>query len=398
MAQDHRIRMSRREALGLFVGTAAGLAGASMATAPAAGARRRPRDPLTTRLTRELGISAPIVGAGMGFYSGPALAAAISEAGGLGVLGAAAEPPPRLRSLIRDTRALTRRPFGVDLVNTTFFGAGVPGVTDLHIEVCAQEGVPLVVFFWDPPEATWVARLHQVGTKVWMAVASVEGALAAIDAGVDGLIATGSQAGGHSRGAFEGRALPRADLVPRIVEAAGGRLVLGAGGIATGQGVADTLDEGADGAWIGTRFAASTESNAHADYKRRVVEASERDVVLTTLFGPEWPDAPGWALRNRVVDQWAGREDEVPVPPPPPAVIGTTSFAGLPYAMPKFSAVLPTVDTQGDFDEMWFAMGPQSASLIHDVKPAGQIVTELAAEAAAIRRGAGRPLAAAVRS
>ena len=219
-----------------------------------------------------------------------------------------------------------------------------------------------------------------------MVVASLEAALAAIDVGVDGLVATGAEAGGHARGAYEQRPTPRATLVPCIVDAARGRLVLAAGGIATAQGVADAFCEGADGAWVGTRFAASTESSAHPEYKRRVIAATERDVVLTTLFGPEWPDVPGWALRNRVVAEWAGRENEIPSPPPPPTVIGTTTFAGMPYDMPKFSAVLPTTETSGDLEEMWFAMGPVSAGLILDVKPAGRIVAELATGAALPRK------------
>lgn len=175
----------------------------------------------------------------------------------------------------------------------------------------------------------------------------------------------------------------------RVIDAARGRIVLAAAGIATAQGVADALCEGAHGVWVGTRFAASSESSALPEYKRRVVAATASDVVLTTLFGPEWPGVPGWALRNRIVAEWAGHEDEIPSPPPPRPVIGTTTFAGMPYEMPKCSAVLPTTETVGDFEEMWFAMGPVSAGLIGEIKPAARIVAELAAGAAAIH---GRPL------
>jgi NAD(P)H-dependent flavin oxidoreductase YrpB (nitropropane dioxygenase family) len=219
---------------------------------------------------------------------------------------------------------------------------------------------------------------------VWLQVASVEGALGALDRDVDALIAQGSESGGHLRGVYEGRPVPRSELVPQVVAVAGGRLVLAAGGITNGEGLAEALREGADGAWVGTRFAASLESHAHDEYKRRVVAASKKDIVTTTMFGPEWPDVATTAIRNRVVNEWAGREDQIPTPPPPPLIIGTTLFAGAPYAMPKFSAVLPTRDTSGDFEEMWFTAGGVSAQQVKDVKSAAEIVAEMGSEARSI--------------
>ena len=331
---------------------------------------------LTTRLTRAYGLRHPIVGAGMGFYALPDLVAAISNAGALGVIGAAVQPPPLLQQLIQETKALTSAPFGVDLVYDTGF------VTDAHIDVLVEEQVPVVVFFWNPPTQAWVDTLHAAGAKVWMQVASVTGALAALDVGVDVFIAQGGEAGGHQRGVFEGVVTPRAELIPLVAAAVGPALVLGAGGIADGQGLASVLAEGADGAWVGTRFAASVESYAHPQYKARVLAAKwDGDAVVTTMFGPEWPDKPLRVLRDLVVDQWAGRESEIPNPPPPPAVIGETIFAGEPYAMPKFSVILPTRDTTGDFDQMAWTAGIVSAERIFDIVPAGQIVEDMAAEA-----------------
>jgi enoyl-[acyl-carrier protein] reductase II len=331
---------------------------------------------LHTRLTHDYGLRHPIVGAGMGFYALPELVAAITNAGGLGVLGAAVTPPPLLQSGIQQIKALTSGIFGVDLVYDTGF------VVDAHIDVLVAEQVPVVVFFWNPPTQAWVDRLHAAGAKVWMQVASVAGALAAADLGCDVFIAQGGEAGGHQRGVFEGSVTPRAELVPLVAEAVAPAIVLGAGGVADGRALADTLREGAEGAWVGTRFAASVESYAHDQYKQRVVAAKcDGDAVVTTMFGPEWPDKPLRVLRDRVVDQWAGREDQIPNPPPPPAVIGNTIFAGAPYAMPKFSVILPTRDTTGDFEEMCWTAGIVSAEKIFDVKPAAEIIEDMVEDA-----------------
>jgi enoyl-[acyl-carrier protein] reductase II len=340
---------------------------------------------LATRLTRHYGLRHPIVGAGMGFYALPELVAAISNAGALGVLGAAVLPPPALQCLIRQTRALTRQPFGVDLFNAVAFEGTVPLVTDDHIAVCIAEEVKLVVFFWETPRGDWVRRLHAAGAKVWMQVGTVDGALAAVEAGVDALIAQGAESGGHVRGAFEGDPLPRAALVPAILDAVGPRLVLAAGGIADGHQLAGALLAGADGAWVGTRFATARESYAHDAYKRRVVRASAGDTVVTTLFGPELCPATGRALRNRVVDQWSGGVpglfEEGDCPPAIPGTIGTTLFAGQSYPMPKFSAIIPTRDTVGDIDEMWLPAGSTSTGLIREIRPAAQIIAHMVEEA-----------------
>lgn len=376
--------INRRQLLRLL-----GYGSLGLATAPALG-QGKPGGRLTTRLTEEYGLRHPIVGAGMGFYALPDLVAAISNAGALGVLGAAPAPPPVLRTLIQDVRALTHQPFAVDLVHTMLFGGSVPAVTEDHITVLVDEGVRVVVFFWDTPEAAWVQRLHDAGAKVWMQVGSLAGALAAVAVGVDVLIAQGAEAGGHHRGAHEGSPTPRAELVPQILEAVAPRLVLAAGGIADGTRLATALTEGADGAWVGTRFATARESYAHDEYKRRVIQTTGTDTVVTTLFGPEWCPAHGRALRNRVVDAFAGGGPgfvEGGCPPPSTETIGQTDLFGQPYAMPKFSAILPTRETTGDFEEMWFAAGGVSAAAIHDVKPAAQIIAQMVQEARQVLDG-----------
>ncbi len=328
---------------------------------------------LRTRLTDLYSIDAPIVLAGMGFISMPPLVAAVSNAGGLGLLGVGAAPPAVMRDLIHRVKANTSRPFGVSfLVDSTVMG---PLCTDEHISVCIEEGVDLVTFFWNAPPKEWTERLHQSGAKVWMQLSSVEAAEAAIAAGFDAIIVQGSEAGGHNRstaGLFS--------LIPAVVQAVSPAPVIAAGGIADGRGVAAALALGADGVLVGSRFLSSCEANAHPEYKRRVVEATLHDVDRTSIFGPEWPSQPMRVLRNRVVREWQGRDGHTPPPPHPPETIGQTFLFGQPYAMPKFSAMLPTPETSGDFEEMCLTAG-ESAALIYDVRPASEILQEMVVQA-----------------
>jgi NAD(P)H-dependent flavin oxidoreductase YrpB (nitropropane dioxygenase family) len=336
----------------------------------------RNRPSLRTRLTDEFGIPYPFVCAGMAFIGTPPLAAAVANAGGIGMLGAATEQAPGVLSLVRATQALTDQPFGVNfIVDNTAFG---PMTTDAHIDACVQAGVKLVTFHWNPPLAQWVEALHQAGAKVWFQTGLVEQALDATYAGVDGIIAQGSEAGGHVRATT--RMIPAFETIRAAIPSS--MLVLAAGGIADGRSVAEALAQGADGVWVGTRLVASIEANAHDEYKNRIVNALGRSTAHTTLFGPEWPGQRIHVLRNRVVKEWAGREDQIPNPPPLPAVIGHTTLmpysvpGGVPYDMPKFSAMVPTADTSGDFDEMCMPAG-EGVRVIKSVQSAGHIVVEM---------------------
>jgi len=341
---------------------------------------------LHTRLTREYGVRYPFVGAGMGFVSMPRLVAAVSNAGGIGVLGNAIEPPPGTQALIRDIKTRTSKLFGVDfIVDDAAFG---PLVTDAHIDVCVAESVRLVVFHMNTPPRLWVDRLHKAGARVWMQAGSVEQAVEAAAIGVDGIIAQGRQAGGHNKSRT-----PTHTLLQQIITAVKPMMVLAAGGIADGRAVADVLRRGAAGVWVGTRLVASTEAHAHPEYQRRIVQATGQATVTTTLFGPEYPNRPYRVLRNRVVNEFAGREDQVPVPPPPPAIIGSTVLFPLtlqqPFDMPKFSAVVPTPETKGDFEEMGLPAGEESVKVIKRIQPAAHIVAEMMSEARHVLQQAG---------
>jgi enoyl-[acyl-carrier protein] reductase II len=326
---------------------------------------------LHTRIVEDYGVTYPIVSAGMGFVARSQLAAAVANAGGIGMIGSATMSPNELLAQIQATQSLTSGLFGVNYMVAT--GPHGPFTVDAHIDVAIDSGVELAVFFWDLPPAAWVDRLHASGAKVWMQVPSLEQALDAADLGIDAIIAQGSQSGGHCRGTT-----PTLALLDQIIEALSPLPVLAAGGIANGETAARAFAHGADGVLVGTRLVASTEAYAHIEWKRRIVRACDADdTARTTMFGPEWPGQRMGVLRNRVVNQWAGREDQIPNPPPPPAVIGQTIFGGGPYAMPKFSVVLPTPDTTGDFEEMCLAGGRESAPLVKDIKPAAQIVAEM---------------------
>jgi len=334
---------------------------------------------IDTRITRDYGLEAPIASAGMAFVAGPRLAAAVSNAGGLGTLGAVKAPPEALRAMLRATRELTRRPFGVDLI-TEF-------AEEEHIDVLCAERVPVVIFFWGAPRPEFVARLQHSDCRLWMQVGSVVEAREAAALGFDAIIAQGSEGGGHNRSSAA-----TFSMLPAVCDAVAPLPVIAAGGISDGRGLAAALALGAEAVWCGTRFLASAEADAHEEYKARVLRASVSDTVRTTLFGPEWPGQRMRVLRNRVVEEWLGREEQAATGAAWFGPIGRTVLGGEVVEMPKYSAILPTPDTSGDFEEMGLTAGESSGN-IHHVKPAAEIVREMAEEAAAV----GRRLAAAIR-
>ena len=232
-----------------------------------------------TALTRILGIDVPIVQAPIANLTCPELVAAVSNAGALGMLSVTWRKPEEIRPLLRRIRELTDRPFGVNLV--------LAWDMRQRLEVCLEEGVPVVSFFWGDPYPL-LGRVHEAGAVAMLTVGSADDARIAVDQGVDILVAQGWEAGGHLIGSVA--TLP---LVPSVVDAAGGTPVVAAGGIADGRGLAAVLALGADGAWIGTRFVASEEALAHAEHQERIVQAKETDTVYTPCST--------WAGRTRPI-------------------------------------------------------------------------------------------------
>jgi len=332
---------------------------------------------LTTPLCQRLGIEHPVWCAGMAAAAGPELVAAVSNAGGLGVLGAAAAPPEQVRRQTARVRELTGRPFGVN-----FIIAGADSEEDREFirgEVAAAaEQAAVVVLFWGDP-GPYVEVAHRAGALVAVQVGSAAEASAAAAAGVDVVIAQGLEAGGHVRGTT-----PAWELLPRVVAAVAPLPVLASGGIGDGAGVARALRLRAEGISLGTRFVASNEASAHPEYKRRITASTAADTVYGELFDVGWPDAPHRVLRNRLVAEWeaAGR----PAPGQRPGEgtpIGTVvTSAGQKRDWPRYAVGIAGPGFDGDIDDAPLWAG-ESCAVVNDVKPAAVIMAELVRDAEA---------------
>ncbi len=258
---------------------------------------------LNTRLCDLLGIKHPIISAPMAGAAGGELAAAVSEAGGFGLIGnGGASTPEWLRDQIRLVRERTDRPFGVGFISS------FPGLDDL-IKVALEERVTAVSHSFADPTA-YVPAAHEAGIKVLAQVQKVSHAKRVALAGVDAIAAQGTEAGGHT--GYNGT-LP---MVPAVIDVAGGIPVIAAGGIADGRGLAAVLMLGAEGAWIGTRFVASEESMREEWMKDHLVQASSDDTILTKAYdhtsGAPFPlDIGDRVLSNEFTKEWHGRDEEI---------------------------------------------------------------------------------------
>jgi len=299
--------------------------------------------------------------------AGPDLAAAVSNAGGCGVLGMGGLPAPFIRQQIRQVCALTDKPFGVNIL--------LPLLQEGQIETCLEEKVPILVLFWGDP-APYVAEAYRRGTKVFFQTGSVEEAQAAARAGVDAIIAQGVEAGGHVRSTTA-----LSVQVPAIVEAVGPVPVIASGGIANGRGLAAALSLGAQGVSMGARFLASVETAVVQAYKERVVRSRAEDTVDTFLFDVGWPDAAHRVLRNEVVTELEAADRPASGQRPGEgSVIGTMPVAGESVDIVKYMVFPPLTGFTGDFDSAVLYAG-ESCSLVNDIKPAAQIVRDVVREA-----------------
>jgi NAD(P)H-dependent flavin oxidoreductase YrpB (nitropropane dioxygenase family) len=325
---------------------------------------------MKTALCDRLGIEVPIIQAPMGGAVGPSLVAAVSNAGGLGTLVLWRADTDTIRRQIRETRALTSRPFAVNL-NLEF-------PQEERLAVCLDEGVQIISFFWRDPSSL-VSRAKAGGAIVLHTVGTAADAKRAVESGVDIVVAQGWEAGGHVRGTVA--TMP---LIPAVVDAISPTPVVAAGGIADGRGLAAALMLGAAGAWIGTRFLASAEASIDERYRERLLRANENDTVfLENLFDVGWQDAPHRTLRNKTVEAWeaAGR---------PPAgqrpgegeVIGLSPAGG---QVIRYQAYTPAAKTEGDIEAMSLWAG-QSVGLVSTVRPAGEIVREISDQAESLIR------------
>jgi nitronate monooxygenase len=328
--------------------------------------RHCPATSLQTPFCRALGLKAPVVQAPVGSASTPELAAAVSNAGGLGMLALTWTPVDAVRERIRATRALTDRPFGVNVVLEW----------DQHERVRAalQESVAGVSTFWGDP-APYVDAIHAGGALHVHTVGSAEEARRAVDAGVDVIVAQGWEAGGRVWGEVTTLA-----LVPAVVDAVRPVPVLAAGGVADGRGLAAVLALGAQAAWVGTRFLLAHEASVHPAWRRHIRDASETGTLHSTLFDRGWPNAPARTLRNSTVRAWerAGR----PAAPTRPGEDDVVARAPDGRRLYRYGADAAAAGVTGDVEALALYAG-QGAGIVHDVLPAAAIVEELTSGAAA---------------
>jgi nitronate monooxygenase len=316
-------------------------------------------------LLERIGVELPIVQAGMGGgLAGHQLAAAVSEAGGLGTIGILG--PDQLREEIAAARRLTDRPIAVNLLL----------VLARPAHFAAAEQADVLVTFWGRPRRrtsrTW---MHQVG--------SAEEAVTAREAGADAVIAQGVEAGGHVRGT-----IPAAELLERISAAVGPDYpVLSAGGVTGSSEARDRLEAGAEAVVAGTRFLMSEESGAHPVYKERLIDA--RETILTELFGLGWP-APHRVVPNAATDRWLRGDPRGPGWVR--AIHRLTSFgvsrvpvdlqlrlaASQRPSRPLFGPAAATVDGPGSLVDAGPLYAGECIERIDDIRPAADLVRELA--------------------
>lgn len=318
-----------------------------------------------TSFCRLVGIDLPIAQAPIGGVSTPALAAAVSNARGLGTLSITWRDPAALPALLRETRALTERPFAVNLV--------LEWDPTEKLEIALEEGVRIISFFWGDP-SPWVDEIHAARGIVLLTVASADEARRAADAGVDAIVAQGWEAGGHVRGEVSTMA-----LVPRVVDAVAPIPVVAAGGIGDGRGLAAVLALGAGAGWMGTRFLLAAEAATHPVYQERVMAAGETSTVFSTLFDGGWPNSPMRSLRNTTWETWHALGEPPPGSRPGEGDVIATGEDGRDIF--RYSGDAPVAGASGNIAAMVLYAG-QSAGLARRIQPAGEIVREVAAEAA----------------
>ncbi len=372
---------------------------------------------LRTKLCDILGIEYPVVLAGMSEVAGHRLVAAVSEAGGLGVIGAATMGPDELREEIRKVRELTDKPFGVDILLPTMgsmpqapgaptsggpgegdipsnwremlpapqreFAASLrrkfdlpealpefptaggrrggaifgPGFSRSQVDTILEEKVPVFASGLGNP-APFVEEFHAAGVKVIALVGNVKNARRVAEGGTDVVVAQGAEAGGHT-----GRVGTMA-LVPQVVDAVAPRPVLAAGGIGDGRGLAAALCLGAVGVWAGTAFVVSKEADWDDDLKRHILDASEEDTRVTRIYSGK----PMRNIKNPLIEAW----DEGGVPtlafPFQAAVIRDVTFAA----------------EKAGRKELGMNPAGQISGMLHKQRPAKEILEEMVGQAAEI--------------
>lgn len=302
---------------------------------------------MNNSITNLFGVQYPIVQAGMIWASGWRLASAVSNAGGLGLLGAGSMYPPVLREHIQKCKQATTKPFGVNVPML------YPDIDKL-MQIITEMEVPIVFTSAGNP-ATWTTHLKDKGITVVHVVSSVKFALKAQQAGVDAVVAEGFEAGGHN-GRDETTTLT---LIPSVKEQLQIPLIA-AGGIATGQAMLAAMVLGADGVQVGSRFVASHEASSHLLFKQKVVDAKEGDTQLTLK-----ELAPVRMLKNEFYQEIQHAYKRCASTEELKTLLGR--------ARAKHGMF------EGNLEDGELEIGQVSA-IIHDIKPAAQIIEDMMAE------------------
>ena len=317
---------------------------------------------MRTPVCELLGIEQPIVQAPVGPAAVPRLAAAVSDAGALGMVSLTWTADTA--SAVRETAALTSRPFGGNLVLAW----------DQHrrLDDALEAGLRIVSLAWGDP-AGYVDRAHDAGALVLHTVGSAQEARRSVAAGADVIVAQGWEAGGHVWGRIA--TLP---LVPAVVDAVAPVPVIAAGGIGDARGVAAVLALGAQAAWLGTRFLLAEESPVHEDYRRRLIAAAETDAQwYADLYEIGWPDAPHRALRNSTAAAWEAAGRPGPGGRPGEGEVIAHAASGEPIV--RYSSALALEGTTGDVGALSLWAG-QGVALANRTQPAADIIAELTSQ------------------
>lgn len=315
---------------------------------------------LRTRICELLGIEHPIVLGGMGTGTSPELVAAVSAAGGLGVLGATRQSPEDVARDAAAIRAATTRPFGLNLLLFMERPGQYDGLLAARPKVVSTAWPTL-----EQDLSGYVARAHAIGALFMHMISTVAEAKAVARAGVDVIVAQGTEGGGHIG------LMGTMPLVPMVVSAVAPIPVLAAGGVADGRGLAAALALGADGVLLGTRFLATDEAPIAKGFKQAILESDGHDTLVTDIpdvaNGQAWPGAYVRVRRNRFIEEWMGRGNE------------------LRRRRVEVSAQLREAAKAGDPDRGAIMIG-QTAGLIDRVEPAADLVRQISRDAEAILR------------
>jgi nitronate monooxygenase len=318
--------------------------------------------PITTPLTKCLGITKPILLAPMAVISGVRLVMAVGDAGGFGILGGGYGDKAWLEQETAQLRQTARSPFGIGFI--TWSLAKQPALLDVALEAKPRA---IMLSFGDPKP--FASRIKSAGALLICQVQDEEMARLALEAGADILIAQGTEAGGHGASSRT-----TVDIVPAVVDIAAGRVpVVAAGGIADGRGLAAMMMLGASGVSLGTRFYASIEADAHNEAKRRICEATGGSTFRGVTF--DWSRKIFWpapfnirCVVNDHARRWMGREVEL---------LQNVDAVAAEYAAEREA---------GNFDVAAVIAG-EAVALIHDIPPAAEIVERIATEAEQILQG-----------